>query len=149
MRIHKLAIAIGVLSCAGGIHAQSKPALDEQQIRALIAAEETGDRPTRTADRIFWSGAYRRPTVGAERGEETPGDEGIANRVPKSERSQTTVRRIVIAKSQDLAYEFSDATLSYDLKDGRHMSVPRSVLRVWRKEEGQWKEEAYFSRAHE
>ena len=149
MRIYKLAVVIAILSCAGVILAQSKPASDEQQIHALISAEEVGNRPARTADRIFWSGAYRRPTVGTERGEEIPGDDGIANRVPKSERSKITVRRIVIAKSQDLAYEFSDATLSFDLKDGRHVSVPRSVLRVWKKEGGQWKEEAYFSRAHE
>lgn len=150
MTVTRWVITAAVCACfADAVTAGQAQSADEKQIRALIAAEETGKRPARTADRIFWSGAYRRPTVGDERGEETPGEGQLANRIPKSETSKTTIRRIEIAKSNDFAYEFSDAVLSFDLKNGQRMSVPRSVLRVWKKEDGEWKEAAVFTRGHD
>jgi ketosteroid isomerase-like protein len=70
-------------------------------------------------------------------------------RLPGSQKNKTTVRRIEIAKSGDLAYEFSDSELSFDLKDGKRESFPTSALRVWKKEGGEWKVAAQFSRPHQ
>jgi ketosteroid isomerase-like protein len=47
-----------------------------------------------------------------------------------------------------LAYEFSNSTLSFDLKSGSKESFPTSLLRVWKKEDGQWKIAAMFARPH-
>jgi ketosteroid isomerase-like protein len=54
----------------------------------------------------------------------------------------------VVAKSGDLAYEFSSAEVSSDLKNGKKESFTNSLLRVWKKEAGQWKIAAQFSRPH-
>jgi len=53
-----------------------------------------------------------------------------------------------VAKSGDLAYEFSNSELSFDLKNGTREILPTSILRVWRKEGGEWKIAAWFSRPH-
>jgi hypothetical protein len=137
-----------VLSLGVPAIAQQSMSADEKQIRELIAAEDKGKAPPRTADRIFWSGAYKRPTVGNQSGDPIPDEDQPANRVEGSQRTRTTIRRIEVAKSGDLAYEFNDAELSYDLKNGKHISFPRSALRVWKKEGGQWKVAAHFSRQH-
>jgi hypothetical protein len=135
---------------AGSLAAQQAMSTDERQIRDLIAAEDNGKRAPATSDRVFWSGAYKRPFVGSESGELVAEEQKAeAARVPESQRSTTTVRRIEIAKSGDLAYEFSDSELSYQLKNAGKVSFPRSVLRVWKKDGGQWKVAAYFARAHE
>ena len=48
--------------------------------------------------------------------------------------------RIEIAKSGDLAYEFSNSDVRFDLKSGQEeITIPASVLRVWKKDGGQWK----------
>jgi hypothetical protein len=124
------------------------PVTDEQRIRALIARADQGMQPPRTADRIFWSAAFKRPVVGNQSAEEIPTDRRPALRVPGSQRAKTTVERIEIAKSGDLAYEFSNSDLSFQLKNGRDVSLPTSLLRVWRKEQGQWKVAANFSMTH-
>jgi ketosteroid isomerase-like protein len=55
--------------------------------------------------------------------------------------------RIAIAQSGDLAYEFSNSEVVFDLKNGeRETAVPASVLRVWKKDRGQWKMAAMFAR---
>ena len=57
--------------------------------------------------------------------------------------------RIEIAQSGDLAYEFSNSDLIFDLKSGGRDVTTSSVLRVWKKEEGQWKIAALFARPHD
>jgi len=149
--IRSASLTLGILLAignAGNATGQTRPSPDEQQIRALVAAEEAGKRPPRTDDQIFWSGAYRRPVVGSERGELLPGEEQ-QDRITESQRSKSVIRRIEIAKSGEMAYEYSDGVLSFDLKNGRHVSFPRSVLRVWRKENGQWMVAASFSHGHD
>jgi hypothetical protein len=121
---------------------------DERQIRDLIERYGKGESIPRTADVVFWSGAFKRPIVGSERGEEIPSDRQPSARIPGSERNKTTPVRIEIAKSGDLAYEFSNSILSYDLKSGEKQSGPTSILRVWMKEGGQWKVAAWFARPH-
>jgi ketosteroid isomerase-like protein len=123
---------------------------DEQQIRALIAQFDSGQRQGMgTKDVIFWTGAYKRPTIGNEQGEEVAGAGQVSARVPGTNRAKTSVVRIEVAKSGDLAYEFSNVEVSLELKDGKKMAFPNSTLRVWKKEAGQWKIAAHFARPHE
>jgi hypothetical protein len=143
-----LVTALFVVAVLPFAMAQHSPGPDETEIRALVRREDAGQRAPRTQDSIFWSGAWKRPTVGAERREAIPGPREPANRVLMSERTKTIVRRIEVAKSGDLAYEFNDSELSFDLRMGEHVSFPRSSLRVWKKEGGAWKIAAEFHRPH-
>lgn len=90
----------------------------------------------------------KRPAVGSEPHEQAPGEWQLSNRVPGSERVNTTPVRIEIAKSGDLAYEFSNGELSFELKNGKKESLTNSSLRVWRKEAGVWKMAAQFTHPH-
>ena len=66
--------------------------------------------------------------------------------MPNSERGRTTPVRIVVAKSGDLAYEFSNGELSFETKDGKKVVIPQAILRTWEKDGGQWKIAAQFTR---
>jgi hypothetical protein len=120
---------------------------DESAIRQVLAQSDDGKPLPRTTDRIFWSGAYKKPVVGDEQPEEIPGPNQPSGRKPGSQRHKTTVVRIEVAKSGDLAYEFSNAVLAFE-KAEKPIQFPTSTLRVWRKEAGQWKVAAQFSRPH-
>jgi len=48
-----------------------------------------------------------------------------------------------------LAEEFGNFTLSFDQRDKKHISFDGSYLRVWRKINGEWLEDAYFARPNE
>jgi hypothetical protein len=73
---------------------------------------------------------------------------GPSERVPGTQRNDTTPVKIEIAKSGDLAYEYSDGRLSFELKSGEKVTLPQSRLRVWKKQNGQWKLAAGFSFPH-
>jgi hypothetical protein len=106
----------------------------------LITAEETGKRSPVTDNSVFGSGAYRRPLIRPETGEMAPG-ETREGRVLESQRTaKTNVRRIEIAKAGDTAHEYSDAELSYDLKNGRHVSFRDRFCGYGRREadSGRW-----------
>ena len=127
---------------------QSARSPDETRIRELIAEyDRTGTYP-RTDDAVFWSGAIKRPIVGAEKGEEIPSDRQPSLRVPGSQKNRTTPVRIEVAKSGDLAYEYSDSVLTFDLKSGRKEELKTSILRVWKKDAAGWKVAAMFARPH-
>ena len=56
--------------------------------------------------------------------------------------------RCLVARG-DLAYEFSNSELLFDLQNGeREAASPSSVLRVWKKDGGQWKIAAMFACPH-
>ena len=139
-------IFVTVVSPAG---AAADRAGDEAAIRGLIAQLDAGKQVPRTAKRVFWSGAFERPVLDGETAIPRKDDAGIENRVPDSQRSQTTVRRVVVSDAGDMAYEYSAASLSFDLKSGKHVSFTNSSLRVWQKESGQWKLAASFSFPHQ
>jgi len=128
--------------------AQSNPA-DEKAIRDLIAKEDAGQRPTETTDSVFFSGALKRPRVGRDAKAETFDD--VKNRT--GQKIKTSIQRIDIAKSGDMAYEFSDAELTVEEKgpDGKPRSntFMTSRLRVWKKVGGQWLVAAQFARPHD
>ena len=142
-------IVMMLAAVTGSTHtaAADRPA-DEAAIRALIAQRDAGQRIPTTADRVLWAGSFQKPVVGDETPVQRTHERGLVNRVPDTTKTTTTVRRIVIAASGDLAYEYSDGTLDFDLKSGGHISSPNSTLRVWEKQDGQWKMAASFTLTH-
>jgi ketosteroid isomerase-like protein len=113
---------------------------DESAIRSAIASNHAKE----TEDAIFWSGAYKRPVIGSEKGEEFSGHEGSKR---KNVKITTDVQRIDVAASGDMAYEFSYGFLSYDLDaPPEHVAFKTGLLRVWKKVNGEWKVAATFVR---
>ena len=155
MCIRTLAAAAVLASIAISAEAQSQSA-DERAIRDLIARYDQGESVPSTDDRILWSGEFKRPIVGSQKREEIPPDQqpsarvpgAPSTRVPFSRRRVTTPVRVEIARSGDLAYEFSNSELSFGLQNGEREAIPSSVLRVWKKDAGQWKIAAMFARPH-
>jgi hypothetical protein len=148
--------AAGVVAAITISAAARTPSADERAIRDLIARYDTGESVPRTDDVIVWTGEFKRPTIGSQQREPLPADQrpssarapgAASERVPSSRRRVTTPVRIAIAQSGDLAYEFSNSEVVFDLKNGeRETAVPASVLRVWKKDRGQWKMAAMFAR---
>jgi len=121
---------------------------DEAAIRALIAQRDAGKPLPSMPDRVLWLASFQKPIVGGETPVLRTHERGIENRVPDTTKNATTVRRIVTAASGDMAYEYSDGTLDFDLKAGGHVTSPNSTLRVWQKHDGQWQMAAAFSITH-
>jgi len=121
---------------------------DEAAIRALIAQRDAGKPLPSMPERVLWLASFQKPVVGSEAPVLRTHERGIENRVPDTTKNATTVRRIVIAESGDLAYEYSDGMLEFDLKAGGHVTSPNSTLRVWQKQDGQWKMAASFTITH-
>ena len=71
----------------------------------------------------------------------------MSSRTAGSTRVKMTPVRIEIAKAGDMAYEFSNGELSFE-SAGKTVRTPTSSLRVWQKEDGQWKIAAQFIRPH-
>ena len=152
MCIRTLAAVAVLVSMAMSAEAQSA---GERAIRDLIARYDKGESVARTDDEILWTGEFKRPTAGSQKREPVPADRQPSARVPGSpsrvlgsRRRVTTPVRIEIAKSGDLAYEFSNSELRFDLENGELDAIPLSVLRVWKKDGGQWKIAAMFARPH-
>jgi len=153
LSLRTLAAAALLVSLAVSGRAQSRSA-DEFAIRDLIARYDRGE-VVRTEDMIVFSGDLKRPRVGSQKPDELPPDRQPSARIPPSERVPfsrrrvTTPVRIEIAQSGDLAYEFSNSELSYELRKGGRAAIDSSVLRVWKKDGGQWKIAAMFARPHD
>jgi hypothetical protein len=120
---------------------------DEQLLRKLIREENEGKHVIKTTeDSIYVHGAYRRPMIGraAQEKEESRSLKDISNVSRKSE-----VVRLAISQSGDMAEEFGNFTLTFDKPDKTHISFEGSYLRVWRKINGEWLEDAFFARRNE
>jgi len=63
--------------------------------------------------------------------------------------TRTIVRRIVVAASRDLAYQFSDFRTEWDDASGARTGLSGSILRVWKKVGGEWMQEALFARPNQ
>jgi hypothetical protein len=158
MRVRTPTAAAVLLASLALAAAAQAPSADERAIRNLIARYDQGESVARTDDVILWSGEFKQPTVGSEAREALPADQrpssarapgATSERVPGGRHRVTTPVRIEIATSGDLAYEFSNSELLFDLNNGeREAALPSSVLRVWKKQEGQWKIAAMFARPH-
>jgi len=157
MCIRTVAPAAVLVALAISAEAQS-PSADERAIRDLIARYDRGESVALARDMIYWTGPFKRPTVGSQEREPLPADlqpssarapDSPSERVSGSRRRVTTPVRIEIAKSGDLAYEFSNSEIRFDLKNGeQEAATPSSVLRVWKKDGGQWTIAAMFARPH-
>jgi ketosteroid isomerase-like protein len=122
---------------------------DEQVLREIIRQEDEKP-PKRTEDFIFASGLVPRPIVGrkeVEAMEQSRTQEAAKSRA--NQRTKTEMRRLVVAQSGDLAYDFGDVTFSYDAPDGKRVSFNSSYLRAWRKVRGEWMVDAVFFRRNE
>lgn len=134
-----------VVSLSSPVVAQDRSA-DETAIRDLIAKEDAGRRAEvrSTEDLVFWSGAYVRPFVGKEKGEVRPGSSAGQR---TNETRQTTVRLLRVSPAGEMAYEHSLVRQSWDRTDTKqHVEFEAALLRVWVKEQNQWKVAAFFQR---
>jgi ketosteroid isomerase-like protein len=62
-----------------------------------------------------------------------------------STKVKTEPIRFVSSDSHDLAYEYSKYNLEYTTaKNSKHIQFDGGLLRVWQKQDGQWKEAAVF-----
>ena len=132
----KLANKVCILMLVMGV--SSLHAADSKTEEAVIRALITSGQVKPTDDAIFWSGAFKRPTVRPEKGEEFPGHEQSKR---SNVKTTTDVQRIEVAASGDLAYEFSYGTLEFDLAGppSQHVAFKTASLRVWKKVNGEWK----------
>jgi ketosteroid isomerase-like protein len=119
---------------------------DEQLLRKLIREDNEGKNVIkRTEDSVFVSGAFPRPMIGRvaqEAGGLPPRDRSNVSR-------KSDVVRLVVSQSGDMAEEFGNFTMSFDQPDKTHISFDGSYLRVWRKINGEWLEDAFFARPNE
>ncbi len=93
--IRTLAGVAVLASIAVSAQAQSQSA-DERAIRDLIARYDKGESVAQTDDAIYWSGPFKRPTVGSEEREPLPTDQQPSSaRVPgaPSEARRPSVNR--------------------------------------------------------
>jgi ketosteroid isomerase-like protein len=119
---------------------------DDQAIRALVARLDAGEKPPYTDNAVFWSGAFPRPTL-----RNKPDTEAtqIREKMDKERHNQSiksTIERLVIAQSGDVAYEYGESDMRYDDPQNQTHAWRAGYLRAWRKVGGQWKLDAFFAR---
>jgi ketosteroid isomerase-like protein len=148
MIVRSIIVTLALVGLTASVRPAADTQSDEAAIRALIARRDAGERIPTMTDRVLWLASFQKPVVGDERPVLRTHERGIENRVSDTTKNTTTVRRLVIADSGDLAYEYSDGMLTFDLKDGTHVTSPNSTLRVWQKQDGQWKMAATFTITH-
>jgi hypothetical protein len=148
------ALAIGLLALVSSdLKAAGSNAEEEAAIRQIIAAHDQKgggglEGVPQLADRVIWTGAEKRPMMGDEKGE-LRSTSSVPNRVPGHTTIKTEPIRIVVADSRDLAYEYGKVTTEFDLKSGEHVKLEAGMLRVWQKQDGNWKEAAVFTRPYD
>jgi ketosteroid isomerase-like protein len=126
---------------------------EEAAIRKIIAAHDQKgggglEGVPQLADRVVWTGSAKRPMVGDEK-EELLSTSSVPNRVPGRTTIKTEPVRIVVANDRDLAYEYGKITTEFDLKSGEHGKLEAGLLRVWQKQDGNWKQAAVFTRPYD
>jgi ketosteroid isomerase-like protein len=121
---------------------------DERQIRELVKQRDAGGRIGSTDDSIFVSGRIPRRLIGEKEQREAFSTEAqqAAERARPNQKRETKIVRLVVARSGDVAYEFSDFKLSWDGDDKKPAGFEGSYLRAWRKVDGQWKQDAFVAR---
>ncbi len=136
-------------------------AADEAAIRALVTR---GAIASASDDAVFWSGAYARPMVGRAAAAHTQPTDSAEMNSRQNQRIDTHIVRLDVARAGDMAWEFSDFTLSFDRATaaanagptagpsagtGAHEQFTGSLLRVWEKRNGRWQIAAVFARPHD
>jgi hypothetical protein len=132
-----------LMTLATPLAAQDRSA-DEKAIRAEVGKLESGhgSEIQGTDDSVFWTGALVRPTVGRETPVLRPGSSS-GKRI--NSKANIKINQLHVSASGDMAYEYSTVHNSWDRTDNKqHIEFDAAVLRVWRKENGQWKVAAWF-----
>ena len=131
-----------------GYAAANSPNDDETTLRKLIQAGDSGKRLPLTDDTVFAIGrTLPKPIAGIKQVEafQNERDKQMAKDRPNSSQ-RSHIERLDIAKSGDLAYEYSEFTIVYDKSANERTGFDGARLRVWKKVSGQWKIAAQFSR---
>ena len=138
--------ALLLTACVWGADKQN----EERAIRARIGELErvlTDDAALVSDDIVYVTGQYEQPLEGKQAiAEARKRLRQEPSRARTNEKRTTTVKRLRVADSGELAYEYSDATNEFDRPDGTHVAGTVSMLRVWRKIGDIWKVEAAFIR---
>lgn len=158
IRFRTWALAAAVLVTGGllstSLNARSpgdQPAADEVEraIRELVRKSDEGQPIKRTEDSILSSGLTPRPLVGRQEQQKFRREFEAARKKRPNAKTKTTIERMVVAKSGELAYEYSNFRTEWDGPEGMRTGMDGSYLRVWRKVKGEWLEEAYFARPNQ
>src|SRR5260370_37168658 len=141
----KTVILIGLGSPAHNAQTDTNGQTDEQLLRKLIQEDNEGKNVIkRTEDSILVTGAYPRPLIGRAVQEAVGPPRDRSNVSRKKE-----VVRLAISQSGDMAEEFGNFTMSFDKPDKTQITFDGSYLRVWRKINGEWLEDAVFARPNQ
>ena len=92
-------------------------------------------------DAVVWTGASSKPLT---RETDKP-DLVVPNR--RNDVFKTTVQRLEVSQSADMAYEYSTFSVAYD-DDRGHTEANGALLRVWKKDGGTWKIAAQIQRPY-
>ena len=118
----------------------------EQQIRdQIIKFDNSPDTPAMyEKDAVVWHGSSAKPQQ-----MDVPADpaDRLAPPGRKNQIQKTSVQRIVVAKSEDMAYEYSTHHLSFD-DDRGHQERIGALLRIWRRNGTEWRIAAVFQRSY-
>ena len=134
----------------GNQQAKGRIDIDAEKAAIRAAADAKIDSSIYAPDAVFWSGAYAKPIV-HDNGRYTavPIDSAHMSLRRNYKRTEEIVR-LDVAKSGDLAYDFTNFTMSFDVAGtNEHVSVKGSALRVWKKIDGRWRIEAWFMRPYD
>jgi ketosteroid isomerase-like protein len=135
-------VIASLVSLVSFVHGQSSSPAD--QIRQRIAEFDRGGSARNglvMKDAVLWTGASSKPMTK----ETDKADLVAANR--RNDVFKTTVQRIEVSQSADMAYEFSTFSIAYD-DDRGHTEGTGALLRVWKKDGGTWKIGAQFQRPY-
>jgi hypothetical protein len=140
--IKTAAVVASITMLAGIAYGQSSSAADQIRQRVAEYDREGSDRSAMALkDVVVWTGASSKPLT-------KEGDK--PDLVAPNRRNQvfkTTVQRIEVSQSADMAYEYSTFTLSYD-DDRGHTNATGALVRVWKKDGTAWKIAIQFQRPY-
>lgn len=120
---------------------------DEQTIRDMIKQEnESQIRPKFTDEVIVAPVGTPRPFVGKQAW--IAGVQEM-NKMRPNTKLNRVPERIVVAASNDLAYEYGNQTMSWDKPEGGRFEGQGAYIRIWRKVNNAWLLEAFMARPNE
>jgi ketosteroid isomerase-like protein len=140
--IRAAVVIVSLVMTGSFVHGQSSSAAD--QIRQRITEFDRGGSARNALgmkDAVVWTGASSKPLTK----ESDKPDLVAPNR--RNDVFKTTVQRIEVSQSADMAYEYSTFSVSYD-DDRGHTEGTGALLRVWKKDGGTWKIAVQFQRPY-
>lgn len=142
-------LVIGFCVFQPNTHAQTSQkqmSEDEQIIRGIIEKANAGERLAFTDSVILVNPFLPSPQMGKQRTEAELKFWAEIKKERSNEKLIRHPRRIEIASSGDMAYEFGDYTVDYDSQNNQHIHNDGSYVNIWRKIKGTWMIEVIFNR---